>query len=46
MLVACSLDDVTTTKAVSGVLANWMRPRWKRPASTPVPKAARASTLR
>ena len=26
MLVACSLDDVTTTKAVSGVLANWMRP--------------------
>lgn len=26
MLVACSLDDVTATKAVSGVLANWMRP--------------------
>ena len=26
MLVACSLDDVVTTKAVSGVLANWMRP--------------------
>lgn len=26
MLVDCSLDDVVTTKAVSGVLANWMRP--------------------
>jgi nitronate monooxygenase len=26
MLVACSLEDVTTTKAVSGVLANWMQP--------------------
>jgi len=26
MLVACSLEDVTATKAVSGVLANWMQP--------------------
>jgi nitronate monooxygenase len=26
MLVACSMGDVTTTKAVSGVLANWMKP--------------------
>ncbi|MEA1028063.1 nitronate monooxygenase [Pseudomonas sp. N-137] len=26
MLVACSMDDVATTKAVSGVLASWMKP--------------------
>ncbi|QMV63409.1 nitronate monooxygenase [Pseudomonas berkeleyensis] len=26
MLVDCSMDDVVVTKAVSGVLANWMRP--------------------
>lgn len=26
MLVDCQMDDVITTKAVSGVLANWMRP--------------------
>ncbi|WP_256591049.1 MULTISPECIES: nitronate monooxygenase family protein [unclassified Pseudomonas] len=26
MLVNCSMDDVATTKAVSGVLATWMKP--------------------
>lgn len=26
MLVDCSMDDVATTKAVSGVLATWMKP--------------------
>lgn len=26
MLVDCSMDDVVATKAVSGVLANWMKP--------------------
>jgi nitronate monooxygenase len=30
MLVECSMDDLVATKAVSGVLANWMRPSLER----------------
>lgn len=30
MLVDCSMDDLVATKAVSGVLANWMRPSLER----------------
>ncbi|NIE72937.1 nitronate monooxygenase [Pantoea sp. Ap-967] len=30
MLVDCSLDDIAATKAVSGVLANWMKPSLAR----------------
>jgi nitronate monooxygenase len=30
MLVDCNMDDLVATKAVSGVLANWMRPSLQR----------------
>jgi len=30
MLVDCSMDDLVATKAVSGVLANWMKPSLER----------------
>lgn len=30
MLVDCSMDDLVTTEAVSGVMANWMRPSLER----------------
>lgn len=30
MLVDCSMDDLVATRAVSGVLANWMRPSLER----------------
>ncbi|WP_313515973.1 nitronate monooxygenase [Pseudomonas sp.] len=30
MLVDCSMDDLVATKAVSGVLANWMKPSLQR----------------
>ena len=30
MLVECSMDDLVATKAVSGVLANWMKPSLER----------------
>ena len=30
MLVDCSIDDLVATKAVSGVLANWMKPSLER----------------
>lgn len=40
MLAACSMDDLVPTKAVSGVLANWMRPSLERAGIDPAGERA------
>lgn len=42
MLIDCSMDDLVATKAVSGVLANWMRPSLERAGIDPAAESRAA----